>query len=299
MSHRLAQHLGRVARDHTSGAAQLAIESVRAVELWLRRHPHPSDAELEDVVLRLLRLQSSMAPILRLANEVALAADDSARPRGLAVRLAAFRGSLEHARERIARHFVATLGQARGSTAATYSFSSTVIGALSAARRRLAAVLVAESRPELEGRHTAQLLVASGIPVHYTTDAALLALLHSTSAFVIGADAVLSHSFVNKIGTRTACLAAREAGVPVYLLSDSTKFLPEELAAPFWRPSEGAAAQVWTRPPRGVSIRSPLFEHTELAHVRVITESGVLDASQVRNAVESVRISPRLKRLAD
>jgi len=299
MSHRFAQHLERVAQDRTSGAAQLALESVRAVQHWLARHPYPSEAELEEVVVRLLGLQSSMAPILRLANEVALAADGASRAPALAARLRAFRRSLEHARARIARHFATALDKSQRSSAATYSFSSTVIGGLISARRHFASVLVAESRPELEGRITARRLAGAGIPVQYTTDAGLLGLLHSASVFVIGADAVLSHSFVNKIGTRTACLAAREAGVPVFLLSDGTKFLPEELAAPFWRPSEGASAQVWARPPRGVSLLSPLFEHTELSHVRVITESGVLDPSEVRRAVDSVRISPRLKRLAD
>ncbi len=299
MSHRFGQQLGRVARDRTSGAAQLALQSVQAVQAWLRRHPSPSEAELEEVVVRLLRLQSSMAPILRLANEVALAADVPQRARALAARLRAFRFCLVHARSRIARQFVAGLDHSPRPTVATYSFSSTVSGALAAARPRIASVLVAESRPEFEGRVTARLLAEAGVPVQYTTDAGLLGLLHSAGVFVVGADAVLSHAFVNKIGTRTACLAAREAAIPIFVLSDSTKFLPEELAAPFWRPTEGAAAEVWTRAPRGVTVRSPLFEHTELNHVRVITESGILDPPAVRQAVEAVPLSPRLKRLAD
>jgi len=299
MSHRLAQHLGRVARDRTSGAAQLALQSVLAVQGWLRRHPSPSEAELEEVALRLLRLQSSMAPILRLANEVALAADAPNHGRALASRLRAFRRCLLSARARIARQFAAGLDHSAQPTMATYSFSSTVIGAFAAARPRVASVLVAESRPEYEGRLTAQRLAESRVPVQYTTDAGLLGLLHSASVLVLGADAVLSHAFVNKIGTRTACLAARDAGASILVLSDSTKFLPEDLAAPFWRPSEGAPRQIWNRVPRGVTVRSPLFEHTELAGVRVITESGILDPPAVREAVEAVHLSPRLKRLAD
>jgi len=299
MSRRLAQQLGRLARDRTSGAAQLALQAVQATEAWLERNSSPSEAQLEEVVVRLLRLQSSMAPILRLANEVALAADAPAHGRALAARLRGFRSGLERARGRIARQFVASLPKTPRATIATYSFSSTVIRALAAARPRLAAVLVAESRPQLEGRVTAQKLAEAGVPVQYTTDAGLLGLMHSAQFLIVGADAVLSHAFVNKIGTRTAYLAAREAGVPVWVLSDATKFLPEELAAPFWRPSEGPLAQVWPRPPRGITVRSPLFEHTELASVRVFTEHGVLDPPEVRSAVEAVRISPRLKRLAD
>jgi translation initiation factor 2B subunit (eIF-2B alpha/beta/delta family) len=299
MSRRLAQHLARVARDRTSGAAQLAIEAVEAVEAWRRRHPSPSEAELEDVVVRLLRLQSSMAPILRLANEVALAADAASRGPALATGLRRFRSGLESSRRRIASKFAAGLRTFKPVTIATYSYSSTVIGALIAARRRIATVLVAESRPEFEGRVTAEKLSRAGIRVLYTTDAGLLGLMRTTRLFVVGADAVLPYAFVNKIGTRTACLAAREAGVTSLVLSDSTKFLPEELAAPFWRPNEGPHIQLWNRAPAGVSVRNPLFEHTELAHVSMITESGMLDPSEVRRAVESVRLSPRLKRLAD
>jgi len=299
MPHRLAQQLARVARDRTSGAAQLALQAVQAVEAWLERHPSPSEAQLEEVALRLLRLQSSMAPILRLANEVALAADAAKHGPALAARLRGFRRCLERARGRIAREFAGRLDKSARATVATYSFSSTVIRALVAARGRLAGVFVAESRPALEGRLTAEKLAQAGVSVYYTTDTGLLGLLHAARALLLGADAVLSHAFVNKIGTRTACLAAREAGVPIYVLSDSTKFLPEELAAPFWRPSDGPAAQVWNRAPRGVQVRSPLFEHTELAHVRVITEDGELEPTEVRRAVEAVRISPRLKRLAD
>jgi len=299
MSRRLAQQLGRVARDRTSGAAQLALQAVEAAEAWLARNPSPSEAELEEVVVRLLRLHSSMAPILRLANEVALAADAPAHGPALAAGLRTFRRTLQQAGGRIARQFAAALPKTPRAAVATYSFSSTVLGALAVARPRLASVLVAESRPEFEGRLTAQKLAAAGVPVQYTTDAGLLGLLHSARVLVLGADAVLSHAFVNKIGTRTACLAAREAGVPVWVLSDSTKFLPEELAAPFWRPSEGPAAQVWAGAPRGIAVRNPLFEHTELAQVRVFTEGGVFDPQEVERAVGLVRVSPRLKRLAE
>jgi len=302
MSQRLAQQLGHMARDRTSGAAQLALQSVEALESWLRRHPHPSEAEVEALAVRLLRLQSSMAPILRLANEVALAADAPAPGVALALGLRRFRRGLEGARGRIARHFASRLSSSASGgrlTLATYSFSSTVIGAMVAARRQIGTVLVAESRPESEGRVTAEELASAGISVHYTTDAGLLSLLPTAGLFAVGADAVLSHAFVNKIGTRIASLAAREAGIPVWVLSDSTKFLPEELAAPFWRPNDGPPARLWSRPPRGVAVRNPLFEHTELTHVRMITESGPLDPSEVRDAVEAVQLSPRLKRLAE
>jgi translation initiation factor 2B subunit (eIF-2B alpha/beta/delta family) len=299
MARRLAQQLDRIARNHTSGAAMLAIDAVAAVESWLVRHPAPTESELEDVTSRLLRLQSSMAPMLRLANEVALAADATKHGPALARNLRAFRQCLERARGRIARHFSTGLRERRHWTVATISYSSTVIRAITSSRRRFSSVLIGESRPSCEGRFTAQKLAAAAVPVQFCTDAGLMSLLHSADLLVLGADTVLSYAFVNKIGTRMAFLGARESGIPVWVLSDSLKFLPEVIAAPFWRPSEGPAEQVWQRPPRGVGISNPYFEHTELTGVRVITEAGALGPAQVRQAVEAIRVSPRLKRLAE
>jgi len=48
-----------------------------------------------------------------------------------------------------------------------------------------------------------------------------------------------------------------------------------------------------------VDVRNPLIEHTELSRVRVFTEAGALETAQVRAAIEGVRLSPRLKRLAE
>ncbi|HUK51894.1 MAG TPA: hypothetical protein VL099_01240 [Candidatus Binatia bacterium] len=299
MSRLLAQHLGRAKRDRTSGAAEIALRAVEGVEAWLARHRHPSEAECEEVVVRLLHMHTSMAPILRLANEVALAADTPTPANSLAAGLRSFRRGLEGARGRIARQFGAALDGAGRATISTYSYSSTVLASLRSARRRISGVLVAECHPGREGRVTARLLARGGISVEYTSDAAWLGLLGSSRALVLGADAVLPYAFVNKVGTRAACLAAREAGIPVWVLCDSTKFLPEELAAPFWRPSEGPAEQLWTRAPRGVDVRNPLIEHTELSRVRVFTEAGALETAQVRAAIEGVRLSPRLKRLAE
>jgi translation initiation factor 2B subunit (eIF-2B alpha/beta/delta family) len=299
MSRLLAQQLRRVARDRTSGAAQVALQAVHAAETWLARHAHPSESECEELVMGLLRVQSSMAPILRLANEVALAADAPNRGKSLAAALRRFRRGLEGARGKIARHLLAALEPASPAPLATYSYSSTVTYALAAARSRLSGVLVAECDPGREGRITARLLARSGVRVEYTSDPAWLSLLPSCRALLLGADAVLSHAFVNKIGTRAAYLVAREAGIPVWVLCDSTKFLPEELAAPFWRPREGPGTQLWAGAPRGVEVRNPLIEHTELVRVRVVTEAGFLEPPQVRVAVEAVKLSPRLKRLAD
>ncbi len=300
MSRLLGKEFNRIGRDRTSGAAELALRAVEAVEGWLRRHAHPDEAEVEGIAVRLLRVQSSMAPLLRLANDVALAADSRRPGAALAQNLKEFRRRLEGAPRRIAKNFIAELDAAATCPVAVFSYSSTVVAALTAARKRIASVLAAESRPGMEGLLTVGKLSRAGLRVQLSTDAGLLSLVQTVRLVVVGADAVLSHAFVNKIGTRALYLRAREAGCPVWVLTDSTKLLPEAIAAPFWRPSDGPPGEVWPRPPRGVQVLNPLFEHTELGEgVRVLTEGGWLEAPQVRQAVEAIRVSPRMKRLAD
>jgi translation initiation factor 2B subunit (eIF-2B alpha/beta/delta family) len=296
----LTKDFRQIARDRTSGAAQVALQAVTAVEKWIARHPDPSDAELEDLVLRLLHLQPSMAPLLRLANEIALAAD-TGRPGVALVRtIKNFRQRLKAAPRQIARHFRAELDGDAPWPIAVFSYSSTVVAAVIGARRRISSTLTSECRPGMEGLVSVARLSRAGVRVKLATDIGLLSLLQGVRAVLVGADAVLSHAFVNKIGTRMLYLRAREAGCPVWVLADSTKLLPEGIAAPFWRPSDGPPGEVWPRPTRRVQVLNPMFEHTELGDdIRVLTETGWLESLQAREAVEAIRISPRLKRLAE
>ena len=296
----LSKEFRQIARDRTSGAAQVALQAVTAVEAWIARHPDPDDAQLEDLVMRLLRLQPSMAPLLRLANEVALAADTGRPGTALERAVKDFRKQLEGAPRRIAKLFRAELDGEDRWPIALFSYSSTVVAAVTGARRRISSTLTSECRPGMEGLVSVARLSRAGVKVKLATDIGMLSQLQGTRAVLVGADAVLSHAFVNKIGTRMLYLRAREAGCPVWVLADSSKLLPEGIAAPFWRPSDGPASELWPRPTQRVQVLNPMFEHTELGDdIRVLTENGWLESGQVREAVEAIRISPRLKRLAE
>lgn len=296
----LTREFREVARDRTSGAAEVALRAVAAIEGWQRRHPNPSEAEVEELAVRLLHLQPSMAPLLRLANDVALAADSGRPGPSLARAVKDFRKRLEAAPGRIAKLFASELDNDAPWPIAIFSYSSTVVAAVARGRRRVASVLTSECRPGMEGLVAVSKLAKAGVHVRLATDAGLLSLLQGARVVLVGADAMLSHALVNKIGTRALYLRAREAGCQFWVLTDSTKLLPEAIAAPFWRPSDGPPGEVWPRATRRVQVLNPLFEHTELGdEVRVLTEAGWLDSAQVREAVERIRVSPRLKRLAD
>lgn len=300
MDRLLRRELAAIAHDHSSGASELTLRAVKAVRLWLRRRIRPTEHDILTVARALFRAQPSMAPFLRLANEVALAADEHDPTAELRRGVKDFAILLRTANRRIAKHFSRRLATAPARVLATYSYSSTVVAALIASRAKLDSVQCSESRPGFEGRRTARKLAGAGIEVLFLTDAALMSAVRAAGAVVLGADAVFSRRFINKAGTRALAAHARRAGIPVLLLADSSKLCPEPLAAAGLRLRYGKASELWRNAPRHVLPSNPYFEYVLLdSGISVITERGTLTPRQVRNAIRNIRISPRLHTICD
>ena len=302
MDRLLRRKLDAIARNRTSGATELALEAVTALQAWLRRNPKPTETELLEIARALLRAQPSMAPILRLANSVALAADHKNPPEAVARAATNTRAVLRMAPSRIARRFAAALRRRPRWSIATYSYSSTVVEALRHARPRIRSVRCSESRPGLEGRAMARRLASAGIHVVLETDASLFSRAQEEDLIVLGADQIGERSFVNKIGTETIVARASDAGKPVWVLADTIKFLPRELSIvasrSARRPQPGW--EVWRNPPRRVAVSNDYFEPTQFrSGVRVLTERGWMTPAQVRRELGKIRVSPRWKDVAN
>lgn len=120
-----------------------------------------------------------------------------------------------------------------------------------------ATIFQTESRPALEGRHQAELFMEMGFDVHLIVDSAVSTVLDRLDLALLGADNVTPQFFVNKIGSHGIALLCREAGIPVYVLADTRKFmitksLPEENLK---RPDE-----IWKAAPKELSIINLYFE---------------------------------------
>ena len=181
----------------------------------------------------------------------------------------------------------------RRATCLTLSSSEAVFGALVAAhgRGRLAAVIVAESRPGCEGVATARRLAAARIPVRLVVDALAPAAVRDADAVVVGADAITSTAVWNKCGTFAVALAARAARRPLLVVTAEDRLLPTPLARLLRLPDAEPAA-VLRRPPRGVVVVNRLFECTPLDLTsRVVTESGVWTPSAVRARLADGKVS--------
>src|SRR5262245_33442517 len=178
---------------------------------------------------------------------------------------------------------------------ATLSASDGVLAALLALARtgKRPRVLVAESRPRFEGRETARALAMAGIETWIVADAALPLLISQAAAVWLGADAITESGIVNKIGSYTAALAAREHGVPVWAIAVRKKLLPGGTAA--LGITEMPATELWEDAPPGVRPRNIYFEMVPVALLRgVVVEDGVLGATEVAVAARDRELPAEL-----
>jgi translation initiation factor 2B subunit (eIF-2B alpha/beta/delta family) len=284
----LAQAIALVREDRAHGASWLAVAALRA----LVRAAETSDecpaarlAEIERAARALASVRPSMA---MLANMVAFVWHAAVSVPGAdpADRLLALRAEAERllnastqAADRITSHVRPFLG----GTVYTHSRSGTVEAVLyrlieEAALHRF---VVAESHPGGEGVVLARALAERGAEITLVADSACAFFMREASAVLVGADSVRSDGgVVNKIGTYPLVLSARAAGVPVFVLSETTK-----IAAPTFPLiiEEMDPAELLPEPAAHVTARNPYFEHTPAElFAAIVTEDGLLDRDAIR-----------------
>jgi translation initiation factor eIF-2B subunit delta len=269
-----------IARDRVSGATDIL---QRAIEVLRRVMPKPAADRLE-VARAICRAQPGMAPLWN----AALAA---ARDEGQPARFERFVQRAQRAPSALVRFacqlFAEPDAPARGRktgplSLVTLSSSASVRHALEGlASTRALRVACAEGRPALEGRGMATTLSQAGIAVSLFSDAAVGEAVDAADAVVVGADAIASEWFMNKVGTRMLAAAAVMVGLPVYVIASSDKFCAPALSS-FVVPRDGAAHEIWDSPPSDVVVRNPYFERVPLELVvAVITDGGIMPAADV------------------
>lgn len=272
--------------DTVSGAAVVART---AAEIMRRAAVRLSAASLEEfrwglgmVALGALDAQPSMAPLVRLIQDVLAAASEALTledARHAAVDAAeAFRDGLDERAAAVAERAAKVLPPRE--MIATISYSSTVREALLAYASDAAEdaptsrVLCFESRPMEEGRSLADSLAGAGVAVTLAIDAAAFTLLPQCGAVLLGADSIGDRGVVNKIGSVALAHAAAAADVRVYVVCDETKILPPGF--PQVVEDDRPGSEIW-KAPAGVKVWNRYFEVLSLDLVTgVVTEAGVL-----------------------
>lgn len=297
----LRDALARIHADYEHGASWLAREAAQALAraaAVAASAPKPSnDLESQGAVWRhllreLAHVRPSMAAIavtvarIYAASRGVTPAEDERA--ALAVMLAEaerLATAWDAATATIAEHARPLLT----GTVLTHSRSGTVEGVLTRlaadADHQLAGAIVTESRPGGEGVATARALAAAGLAVTLVADAAMGLAAAQAGCVVLGADSLRADgALVNKIGSYPLALAARAAGIPVYVLSETLKIAPDDWPVHL---EEGDPSALLAAPPPGVAVRAILFDHTPASLLTgIVTERGVLRPGELRPYAE-------------
>ncbi len=276
--------------DNTSGAREIAERSL----LFLQRAATQSTATdpaglldgLADLSVKLVRSKPEMPQVFQALNRFLLDAEtqEKATPDLGAFRMGLVSLLQDHVRahhgslDRVAANTQPLL--ANGAVVVTHSRSSTVLAALKKAKAegKLFDVIATESRPNLEGRALAKELSEDQIPVRLVVDALAATALEGADRVLLGADALTSQVIVNKAGTRLIAMAARQAQVPVTVLTESAKAwvrkVDPHLGLLKGRPRD--PKEVWDAAPYGVEVVNLYFEPAPLDLVsQIVDEQGI------------------------
>jgi len=121
-----------------------------------------------------------------------------------------------------------------GMTLMTHSSSSNVMALFRACHLADLNVqaIITESRPGMEGRKLARYLNKLGVPCQFITEAQMASFVMQADKVILGADTVLRDgSLITKAGSHLLALAAKDAGIPFWVLAEGFKHalvLPED-----------------------------------------------------------------------
>jgi methylthioribose-1-phosphate isomerase len=146
-------------------------------------------------------------------------------------------------------------------------------------------VIATETRPLLQGaRLTAYELKRDGIPVMLITDSMVGYVMHKglVNEVVVGADRIVQDAVVNKIGTFTVAVVAKEHGVPFYVAAPKSTFdltrTSTDVIIEERNPTEVTHIGSQQIAANEVGVLNPAFDTTPLSYVSaIICESRVYD----------------------
>lgn len=254
--------------DNTHGAAYI---SIRALEVLRDRASEESDWEaLVECATDLLEARPSMAALENRINRTMSKASETASA-GVLERSA--KEGIDRAVEADDRAATQAAERIEG-TVLTLSRSGTVETAI--LRAQPERVVVLESRPDREGVSVAAEL-AERLDVTVTLDASVAHCLAEIDTVLVGADTILADgSVVNKVGTKTAAVAAAREGVVVYVVAAADKISASD------EPILGSIEREVVTENEEIRVTCPLFDHTPSELVTgVITERGIMDTAAI------------------
>ena len=288
------QLIKAVEEDNIHGADWLSNAAI-GVLVTASLHEKAGDVDmlhehLWDIGIRLAACRPSMAP---LANKVGYLFSELDKVDDLKTYRARVSevgtqiiNSSKQSKKQIAEHLKIIEGDAK--TVFTYSYSGTVVDVLRQVSYKR--VVVTESRPMFEGRKLAEELGKEGVDVLLVVDGAAGMYVSAADICLIGADSVqFNGSAVNKVGSKLLAYAAKDQGVPYYVLCDTSKFNVLNYLGQSIELEEKTPDEV-SMPLENVTIKNPYFEVVPPELITgVVTEMGLMTALDIRQQMETMR----------
>lgn len=289
----------RIRKLEVQGARNVAIAAVQAIQSQAQR----TNAKTKSALLQELHESQTLffgtretEPLMRNAIRYLISQAQNTQTekvdalKNLVVTSAnQFLAGLEASRERTAE-----IGSKRitdGSVVFTHCHSSTVTRLLAKAKTsgKDFSVICTETRPAFQGRITARELIGLGIKTTFIVDSAARTFISDVDLVIVGADAITAEgNVVNKIGTSGLSVLAHEARKPFYVVSELLKFDPETLSGECEKIEQRNPAEVWSDPPKGLTIRNPAFDVTPSRYIHgLVCEEGIIAPQSIVQIVRS------------
>ncbi|MDD1772080.1 MAG: hypothetical protein LUQ09_04095 [Methanomassiliicoccales archaeon] len=263
--------LRKVAEDDVSGSSEIYSRLLRDLTAALK--DKPTVVDWKEFCLGLSKVKRSMAPIQNVAGSIKVMLNASIPEDQINGFIKGFLISLQekdaNAAEIIAKKVA---NEQRPKKIVTLSYSGTVTKAILAMSRDIE-VSVAESLPMGEGAVTCRKLSDRGVKVTLFRDTMICSELKDADLVLVGADGVCPEGVVNKVGTMSLAIAAKELGRPVISLCCTSKLIPVLDLDPI----------TTMRDADGYTFREDVFELTPLSLFHsIITEEGTFSGEEMR-----------------
>ncbi|MCJ7562624.1 MAG: hypothetical protein MUO84_06405, partial [Thermoplasmata archaeon] len=275
--------------DALSGATSLTIEVCKS--LWGVCNGPENKLRQDDIAelaVGLVRAQPNMGCIWSLADSL-LKAD----PVPLEIsRLC--ESTIAHHSSAPGKIADLVLPSIKGGAVLTSSSSSAVFNTLiKASSDSHLSVFVCESRPLREGVIMANELSNLGVEVTVIADAALAKYSAKVDVMLAGSDMVNGDGAIGKIGIAHMGLSSRASGVPLIVLSDSSKFVPAPLVDDLRKPDELLEPGITS-----VRVENVYFEEVSHGMISsIFTESRQMTGPEAARIASDVQLDERLSSL--
>ncbi len=210
--------LERLKNDNVSSSASIANEMINCSLALFK------DGRLKNKILDIIEAQSSMAIVINVGFRILEAVDSNSFE------------TLKSLKEEILEFSNKAIKDAANflkgvKNIATISYSKTVYDTLLLIKPER--VYLSVAHPAKEGEMLANRLCKDNIDAVLFEDSSYSLVMKDVDCVLVGADAIFDNTFVNKTGTFSLALLAREFQVPFYVVSCACKYLDSKKRALF------------------------------------------------------------------